>query len=458
MARSPLVTVIVLNFNGERILARCLDHVLAQTYDHLQVLVVDNASSDGSEAVLGDYEAGGRVTVLRSPHNLGCAGGRNVGLRAAEGEVVAFMDNDGYAGPDWVSESVRLLEADPGLGAVAPLVFFNRHKLVLNGAWGTLNQRGYGGDYCFKEPFEFAHLPEFALYPMGCGMVVRRAVLDAMGGFDEALFNYYDDVEVGVWAWRLGLQVRCAPAAWVDHDFSAADEINRNKVLLCERNRVRTVLKYFPATHLPGWLARELLSLVPQPRPAGWALPYRVWAWNLRHLASALRRRRRFVPRSGGFRHLLYPGWGTFPPPRPNNQLNQPDPHQATPALVLDQNADGGRLNYGWYPPERDGGVAMRWASGAASVFVRVPEHAAAAEVTWRGGRPDQQTALRLRPLGELTPAWQSVDAPPATWSTRRFACDAPAGVYELQLLTTPVFGDSGGRELGVAVSRIAFS
>src|SRR5512139_1195824 len=98
MAETPFVSVIVLNFNGAAILPRCLDHLLAQTYERREILVVDNASSDGSDAVLADYAARG-VRVVASPANLGCPGGRNLGLEAARGDVVAFMDNDGYADP-----------------------------------------------------------------------------------------------------------------------------------------------------------------------------------------------------------------------------------------------------------------------------------------------------------------------------------------------------------------------
>ncbi|MGH7790346.1 MAG: glycosyltransferase family 2 protein [Candidatus Binatia bacterium] len=455
---APLVSVIVLNFNGEQIIARCLDHLLAQTYPNLQILVVDNDSHDGSDAILRAYEADGRVTVLRSPTNLGCAGGRNLALPEAQGEIVAFMDNDGYAAPDWLAAAVRVLDGDARVAAVAPLVFFNRHKLILNGAGGTLNQRGYGGDFCYREPYEFARLPHYVLYPMGCGMVMRRAVLDEMRRFDAALFNYYDDVEVGLWAWRLGRQVVCAPEAWVDHDFSASDVINQNKALLCERNRVRTVLKYFPAAHLPGWLVRELLSFVPRGPRWRWALPYKVWSWNLWHLVSALRVRRRFGAARGGFRNLLDPGWGDFPPPCPNNQLNQPDPTQAGATVDFCDDDTPAQLNFGWYSPERDRQRTMRWTSGAASAFVHLPAGVAEAAIEWRGGRADQQTTLRLRPVGELGVVWEAVDALPTEWTTQQFPCDAPAGLYELQVLTSPVFGDRGNRALGVAVTRIAFA
>ena len=86
------------------------------------------------------------------------------------------------------------------------------------------------------------------------GHLTRGAVLDAMGGFDEALFNYYDDVEVGVWSWRLGRPVVCAPAAWVDHGFSVSDTINR-------------VLAGGPATQIASVSARGMaMGFRPLPR------------------------------------------------------------------------------------------------------------------------------------------------------------------------------------------------
>ena len=454
MDPAPLVSIIVLNFNGEHIIARCLDHLLAQTYQPIEILVVDNASTDRSREILEGYA--GKIRLLASDRNHGCAGGRNVGLAAANGAIVAFMDNDGYAAPTWLAEAVRLLH-DVRVGAVAPLVFFNRHKLVLNGAGGTLNRRGYGGDFCFREPYEFARLPRHVLYPMGCGMVVRRAVLDAMQGFDEQLFNYYDDVEVGVWSWRTGFEVLCAPAAWVDHDFGGSDVINRNKVLLCERNRIRTVLKYFPAGALPRWLFTELLSFF-HLRPAWmWTIPYRAWGWNLANLGTALGIRRRFRARPCNLDPLIFPTWGEFPPPRPNSHLNRPEPARAGTELSFD-GRDESQLNFGWYPLERDAQAELRWTTAAASCFVRVPSGAAHLEITWRAAAADQRTALRLRRLGELAPAWETLDAPATEWHTRRYACAPEAGAYELQLLTTPPVADRGGRELGVAVTRLAIA
>ncbi len=457
MPAPPLVSVVVLNFNGAAILPHCLDRLLAQTYAQREILVVDNASSDGSQAVLATYAARG-VRVLTSPRNLGCPGGRNHGLRAAQGDLVAFIDNDGYADPRWLEESVAVLAADDGIGAVAPLVFFAGQPLVLNGAGATLNRRGYGGDHCFQLPYEFAHLPDAVLYPMGCGMVVRRRILEAMGSFDAALHNYYDDVEVGMWSWRLGLRVVCVPTAWVDHGFNASETINRNKVVLCERNRIRTVIKYFPRHLLYAWFPREFASLL-LPRIAWrWAVPWRAWGWNLAHLVSALQLRRRFAPRRGRFDSLLDPSWGAFPPPRPTNHLNRPDPMAATAVLSFDADATPAQLSYGWYPIEHHGHTVMRWTTGAATAFLRVPRPTTRLVCEWRALRNDQEATVRLRRVDNLEVAWESTDLPGTHWTTRSLPCVVPPDTYELQIITTPAGSDSAGRELGVGVARLALA
>ena len=222
---APRVSVIVLNHNGEQIIAKCLEHLLVQTFDDFEIVVLDNNSTDGSLAIMERYLGTGRLAIVRAKRNLGVAGGRNLGVRHAQGAIVAFIDNDGYAHPRWLTEVVKTIDSDPRIGVVASMVFFANRKIILNGAGGTVNYQGYGADFCFNDPYEFAQLPRRVLYAMGCGMVVRKDVLDRIGPLDEKLFNYYDDTELGIRAWKSGFQVAVAPEAWVDHGFSYSDKI-----------------------------------------------------------------------------------------------------------------------------------------------------------------------------------------------------------------------------------------
>lgn len=455
---SKLVSVIVLNLNGEAIIGRCLDHLLAQTYESVEIIVVDNGSSDGSLALLQPYLHTGKVTVVRNERNLGVPGGRNQGFLYARGDVVAFMDNDGYAAPRWLDEAVRMLESDPGIGAVAPAVFFNKRKIILNGVGGTINRRGYGGDLCFNAPYEFAQFPREVLYPMGCGMVIRRDVMDRMGPLDSLLVNYYDDTEVGIRIWKLGFRVVAAPEAWVDHDFNYSDRVLLNKTLLCERNRIRTVLKYYPPGRLAAWLwhERQFLRFA---RGAGLrGVPSRVWLWNLVHLASALRWRWKFGLRGHAFWKHVDPSWEAFPPPVPNSQALRPDPAQASERLILDGVADVHQLNFGWYYAERDGPLPYRWNDGRASAFVRFHAPVRRMSMRLRHVTAEQRSEMIVRRAGEVEPLVRIPLVPfSSAWQDTSHPVALESGVYEWLLMTEPRCTDGGNRPLGSAVARLEF-
>ena len=454
----PAVSVVVLNHNGEAIVGKCLDHLLAQTFDDFEILVVDNDSRDGSLAVIEPYLGSGRLSVIRSKRNLGVAGGRNLGAMYAQGAIIAFIDNDGYADANWLAEIVKTMDADARIGVVASLVFFAGRKIVLNGAGGTVNLQGYGGDHCFDAPYEFAQLPRRVLYAMGCGMAVRKQVLDRVGPFDEKLFNYYDDTELGIRAWKSGFEVALAPDAWVDHGFSYSDKFFGNKVFLCERNRIRTVLKYFPARRLPAWLAHEAMLYVGFPHDRLTTV-LKAWAWNVAHLPSTLRWRVRFALRRKPFWHLVEPSWGHFPPPSPNNQGYHPDPAHAQPVLALDGKSDVQQLNFGWYYPENYLAVPFRWsAPPVASALFTLRKPALTCSLKFLGTPGSRAARIVVRPFGTLDEVAGAAAFQPSTeWQTRSFPIRLPAGSYELMLLSDNGFIDQSGRKLGVAVSSIRF-
>jgi GT2 family glycosyltransferase len=455
---APLVSVIVLNLDGEAIVGRCLDHLLAQTHPRVEIIVVDNGSSDGSLAVLERYVRTGRVSVVRNASNLGVPGGRNQGVLYARGDVVAFMDNDGYAAPTWLEAALRTLETDDRIGAVAPAVFFNKRKIILNGVGATINRQGYGGDLCFNQPYEFAAVPGDVLYPMGCGMVIRRSVMDRIAPLDDILVNYYDDTEVGIRIWKLGYRVVTAPESWVDHDFSYSDRLLRNKVLLCERNRIRTVLKYYPLRRLAGWLLRDV-QLFRYCRTRGLrTIPWRAWAWNLRHMASALYWRARFGFGPAPFWPLVDPSWGSFPRPAPDNQAFRPRPTAAAERLLLDGVGDRNQLNFGWYYPERDGPDRYRWTDAHASAFLRLRRPPHTMTIRRRAAGAGQRATVAIRRLGELDPALRiRIDSGRADWHETRHPVALAPGDYEWLLTTAPTLVDASQRSLGTAVSWVRF-
>jgi glycosyltransferase involved in cell wall biosynthesis len=142
----PLASVIVVCWNSADVLGRCLDQLLAQDYANREIIVVDDGSDDNTLEVAEGASTRGEVTIVRSPLNRGCPHARNLGLRHAKGEIIAFIDADGFAAPNWLRKIVDAFDADATIGAAASTVFFAGNPLVINGAGGIVNRQGWAAD------------------------------------------------------------------------------------------------------------------------------------------------------------------------------------------------------------------------------------------------------------------------------------------------------------------------
>jgi GT2 family glycosyltransferase len=309
LQNEPLVSVIVLNLNGEAVIGRCLEQLLAQSYKNFEIIVVDNGSQDGSLAVLETFS--GRMQLIKLPHNRGVGGGRNAGLQAARAELIAFVDNDGYPEPDWLLAAVNALLAIPNTGAVSSVVSFAKKPLLLNGTGGEMNFSGYAQDINYGAEYETAVIPTEVLYPMGCGMVVRKELLAVP--FDDKPLRWYDDVEVGLRAWSRGLRVVVAPGAFIDHDahLSEATVAPRGwqTGFQFECARIRTALKYYPREMMLRWCAAEAGAHLLR-RPQHIALYFAAWVWNIIHLPSLIALRRKLKLERGRIILKLIPTFG----------------------------------------------------------------------------------------------------------------------------------------------------
>jgi glycosyltransferase involved in cell wall biosynthesis len=109
----PVVSVILPTYNRASTLGRAVDSVLKQTFDDFELIIIDDGSTDESDAVLRAYTNDGRVRVIRQARNTGCAEARNVGVTASSGLYLAFQDSDDEWLPDKLEKSVAALEALP---------------------------------------------------------------------------------------------------------------------------------------------------------------------------------------------------------------------------------------------------------------------------------------------------------------------------------------------------------
>jgi glycosyltransferase involved in cell wall biosynthesis len=164
----PLVSCVVPVFNGERYLREALDSILAQSYPSIDVVVVDDGSTDGTAGVLADYRA--RIRTL-SQANAGPATARNRGLAAAAGDLIAFLDADDLWHPDKLARQVRRFEARPELDACVTLV---------QNFW--MPEVSAEQDRFRSEP-RGRPVPGYVTQTL----LARRGVFDAVGAFDARL-------------------------------------------------------------------------------------------------------------------------------------------------------------------------------------------------------------------------------------------------------------------------------
>lgn len=244
---TPLASVIVLNWNGEALLAECLDSLTLQTYPRVEILVVDNGSTDGSVRLVRE-RYGDKVRLIETGTNLGFAGGNNVGIAAARGEYILVLNNDAAADPSWVEALVREAETDPGIGMCASKVVTWDAPFLMDSAGLLLFRDGVARGRGRGEPADdrFDTTAD-ALLPSGCAALYRRAMLDEIGLFDDAFFMYCEDVDLGLRGRLAGWRCRYAPDALVRHRYSAsAGGFSLQKIFLVERNRIWVMLKTFP--------------------------------------------------------------------------------------------------------------------------------------------------------------------------------------------------------------------
>ncbi len=243
------VSIVIVNYNGRHHLRECFKSIRALHYpqDKIEVVVVDNGSSDGSvELMQKEY---GWVKLLRNTGNEGFAKPSNDGARAAAGEYVAFLNNDMRVQPEWLAELLRSMERSSS--RCAGSVILNWDGSLLDFAGGGANLQGLGFQQNFARPMrEMEPLlseDREILFACGGSMLIDRGLFLSAGGFDEDYFAYYEDVDLG---WRLhvlGERVMLSVKSRVYHKHNSTSKtIARPRVqYLFERNKLYTCYKNF---------------------------------------------------------------------------------------------------------------------------------------------------------------------------------------------------------------------
>jgi len=238
-------SVIVPVWNGREYLSACLDALLAQDYPDSEVIVVDDASTDGSaDFVAENYP---RVRLIRSEHNLGFAGACNVGIEAGQGEVLVLLNQDTRVCPGWLQALVGALQ-EFRTGVVGCKILYPDGKTIQHaGGWiewplGLAHHHGQGeqdaGQWDVPQPVE---------YVTGAAMAFRRDVLVRVGLLDEGFWpGYFEDADFCFRVREAGYEVWYTPGAVLTHEETTSLTDPTVISHAYQRGRLRFLLKHMP--------------------------------------------------------------------------------------------------------------------------------------------------------------------------------------------------------------------
>ncbi len=304
----PTVSIIIPHWNGIETLSECIDSLLKSTFESYEVIVVDNASSDGSQAWI--KESHPHIKLVENDRNYGYAGGCNRGADKASGEFLVFLNNDTIQKSDWLHYLVELMEKDNTIAAAQPKILNYYQKKMFDYAGGS---GGYMDMFCF--PYARGRLfleqeedqgqyndAKKCFWASGTAIMVRKELFVEAGKFDEIFFAHMEEIDL---CWRLqamGHHVWVEPQSIVYHKNAVSLPMHTHrKYYLNHRNSLLMLLSNFsvPVAFYVGFI-RIMLEFI----AVGYAVIKLDWnhatgilkslIWILFHPFTILKKRSRF--------------------------------------------------------------------------------------------------------------------------------------------------------------------
>jgi GT2 family glycosyltransferase len=252
----PFASIVIPNWNGAHHLSVCLDALRAQTYPHVEVIVVDNGSTDGSLALVTEQYP--EVRLLALDRNLGLTGGNNAGFRSARGEILISLNNDTQAHLQFVEALVTALVEYPeaGMAAAKMLLFDRRDQIHSAGDGYGLDGLPFNRGVWQRDEGQFDE-PGWIFGGCGGAVAYRRTMLDDVGLFDESFFMYCEDLDLNWRAQLAGWKCWYTPSAVVYHKLSATGG-GPIASFYTGRNTLWVIAKNYPASLLRMYWPRIL--------------------------------------------------------------------------------------------------------------------------------------------------------------------------------------------------------
>ena len=243
MNESPLVSIIILNYNAGELLLNCVDSLKKSTYTNLEILIVDNISSDNSQKKC--KEKFPDIKLIQNNENLGYCGGNNVGINEAKGKFIVILNPDTIIEPNCIDELI-LAYNKFGNALYQPKILSLNEKDIIQSTGNMLHVFGFGfaRDKGNKVTNKEESIEKIG-YASGTCLFTSREVFDKIGLLDDFLFLYHDDLDLGWRAAQIGINSYYVPKSKIFHVESYSLKWSSKKFYWLERNRKYCLLTHY---------------------------------------------------------------------------------------------------------------------------------------------------------------------------------------------------------------------
>jgi GT2 family glycosyltransferase len=256
---SPIVSVIIVNYNGEIYLDRCLDALRATTYQNFEILVIDNNSTDQSSNLIKTKYPYVRLIELKK--NLGFAVANNLAAKKAEGSFYIFLNNDTVVTKTWLTELMNAIIGSHDKEVAIAQSYLIRHDGQIDSSGDFIDKFGRPYSSKSKNPPD----RRLIMSARAASMIIKKEVFWKLGGFEEMFFASFEDVHLGWKAWIAGYKIILASKSIVYHFTGQTVKRLKSRIdFHSMKNQVCIILLNF---EFPLSI-KNLLSLVPLYRPS----------------------------------------------------------------------------------------------------------------------------------------------------------------------------------------------
>jgi GT2 family glycosyltransferase len=260
MYKKPLVTLLVLNWNGSQTLFECLDSLANTNYRPLEIIVVDNCSTDDSDSIAANFPY---CHLIKSSTNLGYAEGNNFGISKSNGKYIATLNNDIVVDPNWLTWPIELLERDERIGIIScrQMQFDDRDRIDALYSYPPKSLM-FSPSTKEGQVLQNVHsFPGFVIGANGASAIYRKTTLNELKGFDKRFFAYHEESDLCMRAFLRGWKCVYSPLSIVYHHGSHSfGKRSKQQYYLHERNRLLFLFKNFPSHML--WRALPAILLM----------------------------------------------------------------------------------------------------------------------------------------------------------------------------------------------------